>query len=107
MVAVGLAIGEQYFTFAGLFFFFSLGILLLNNGVSVRTGDTTETTYSYDNGTLAGEYSILTFTYETSEESTFWYGFLLALCGGFGMFALLWNARQAFKKWDDIERGER
>lgn len=137
-VGLGLVLGEQYFTFAGLFFFFSLGLLLLTNGLTLKTGEIftpcdyqeyyvygdNYTGYHWDYANppppgladvnlfhvyrnYSGCVETTEYVYETGQDSVWWYGFLMALCGGFGMFALLWNARAGFKKWDDIERGEK
>ena len=137
IVALGLTLGEQYFTFVGLFFFFSLGILLLSNGVTIKTGETVTpcdyeeyyvygdnyTDYHWDYETpnpavndvnlfhTVRQYDncseVTTYTYATGTDSVFWYGFLLALVSGFGMFALFWNVKRGFEKWDDGDRGPR
>ena len=138
VVGLGVVLDEQYFTFVGLFFFFSLGILLLSNGVTVKTGETV-TPCEYEDSYVYGDnYSgyhwdyatpnpaandinifhvfreyeencstITTYTYATGTDSVFWYGFLMALSAGFGMFALFWNAKRGFKKWEDEARGSR
>ena len=144
VVGLGVTLKEPYFTFVGLFFFFSLGILLMNDGVSIKNGieftpcDYDEyyvygnnfTGYHWDYQTdpqpvcsnqddfdcvrLFHTFRNYSHTdcvettidvYETV-DSVFWYGFLLALASGFGMFALFWQLRNDFKKSKDIEMGE-
>lgn len=142
VIVVGVTLQEGYFTFAGLFFLFLLGFVLLTDTVEYKSGYNetlcnTEEIYKYGNNftgyhwdydagtapdgpqtdaylfhkytnystdcviTYTDIYTPITSGYRTT---AWWFGFLICLTSGFGAFALLWNARAAWKQKREAEK---
>lgn len=143
-VGLGLTLDEHYFTMVGLFFLFSLGILLLSGSLEYKIGNNS-TVCDYEEYFVYGnnftdyhwDYNVedapacanpndwdcvhlfhtvreydpdcvpsTMYVYQSlGEAAAFWYGFLMALSSGFGMFSLLWSIKTKFKKASE-EEGE-
>ena len=110
ILGVGMYLGENYFSFIGLFFLFLLGNHLLFNGLDYETGVSVTTNYTYTNGTVSSNEAVLVYDYTNfkNDDFTRWFGFLIALASGFGLGALLFQANRDFKeKYDRVrEFGE-
>lgn len=106
ILAVGVWLDENYFSFVALFFLFLLGNSLLFVGVDYRDGEDITTIYSYVNGTLSTTTEVLTYSYSNFKDDTItrWFGFLIAITSAAGMAAILTQARQDFKSRYDKMR---
>lgn len=100
ILGVGIYLGENYFSFIGLFFLFLLGSSLLFNGVDYESGVNVATNYTYTNGTVTSNSAVLSYDYTTFKDDyiTRWFGFLIAVASGFGLGAVLFQARRDFKE---------
>jgi len=107
ILGVGVLLGENYFSFVGLFFLFLLGSSLMASGVDYQTGELLNTTYSYigNNTRVDSTEQTLVYTYDTLQDTlTKWFGFFMAVAAGAGMAAVLTQANNDFKKGKDYER---
>jgi len=100
VLGVGIFLGENYFSFIGLFFLFLLGSHLLFNGLDYESGVSVATNYTYTNGTVTSNEAVLTYDYTNfkNDDFTRWFGFLIAVASGFGLGAMLFQARRDFKE---------
>lgn len=105
ILAVGVVLGENYFSFVGLFFMFLLGLNLALNGVEYQIGEITQTNYTYSNGTVASTSAALTYAYTNLEDTlTHWFGYLIAIASAAGMAAVLTMANRDFKAANEYKR---
>lgn len=93
VVLMGYFTGDEPYLPVGLFFLSLLGLAILNGQVQLVTGETTNTSFSYTNGTLTGQAETTTITYATWNDTTsHWIGYtltVLSICGiGLSLFHL-------------------
>lgn len=81
----------------------------MGSGVDFKIGENETTSYSYQTGqcfgnctfqpTLINSVTERTYSYGTFDgEYAWWFGFLLALGGGFGMSMMFWNLKSMWGK---------
>lgn len=107
ILGVGVILGENYFSFLGLFFIFLLGSSLMASGIDYQTGELLNTTYTYvgNNSRVDSTEQTLVYTYDTLQDTlTKWFGFFMAVAAGAGMAAVLTQANNDFKKSKEYER---
>lgn len=99
LLAIGEFLQEPIWSFIGLFFLFVLGLSVMTGGIGFKTGENEFTQYSYTNTTLKNTTTTTTFVYDSyTQNYGWWFGFLLALGGGFGMSIMFWNLKSVWGK---------
>jgi hypothetical protein len=86
---------EPYLT-VGLFLFFLLSSLIIIPGnVEYRTGDSTNTTFSYTNSTLTSQQETTAYTYTAWDDSlSLRAGIILSILSAFGFILSIMNIRR-------------
>jgi len=99
LLGLGYAVGEASFSIIGLAFLFVLssGILIPNN-LEISSGETINTTYSYNaSNTLINTIEVNNDTY--TNPTTRFYGIWLAIIAGAGFF-FIWNDTKSRGEFD-------
>jgi hypothetical protein len=95
IIWLGYYTDDEPYLPVGLFFFFLLGVIILNGNLEYQTGDTKNITLSYTNGTLTSQQEISAYNYTSwNDTNSHWIGWTMTILSACGFALSLINMRR-------------
>lgn len=100
MIYIGLTNQEESAqALIGFFFLFLLGLTIIQGNLEYQIGETTNTTYSYENGNLSFTSEVTTYDYNNFNSSnTHYFGYFLAVAAALGFAFVFFGLKGGWGK---------